>query len=305
MMDSKKRVLILGVSGLLGNNLAYCWRDLFDVSGIYHQHAVKIEGVETKLLNVLNEELLKEYVHWFKPDVIVNCAALANIDYCEDHPEEAKLLNVELVKKAVNAINGQNIKFIHFSTDNVFDGIKGEYTERDEINPINVYGHTKYAGEIEALKKEGAIVARTNIFGWNIQEKFSLAEWCINELSEKRIINGFTDVYFSSIYTFDLADILCEAIMRDIKGVYHMASSSSMSKYDYLVKIAELFKLDKRLIKPALVDNFPFKAKRAKNLSLCVSKLSGQLDSEIPPVVDSMNRFYSDNQVKIELHNEN
>ena len=305
MTDSKKRVLIFGVSGLLGNNLAYCWRDMFHVYGVYHQHAAEIEGVETKQLNALNEELLKQYIHWVKPDVIVNCAALANIDYCEENPDEAKLLNIDLVKKTVNAIKGKNIKFIHFSTDNVFDGTKGGYTENDAINPVNVYGHTKYAGELEALKNDGAIVARTNIFGWNIQEKFSLAEWCISELSEKRIINGFTDVYFSSIYTFDLADILHDALKKNIKGVYHMASSSSMSKYEFLVKVAELFKLDARLIKPALVEDFPFKAKRPRNLSLCVSKLSGQLEKKIPPVIDSLNRFYSDNYVTTGLHNEN
>jgi len=300
----KKRLLIVGVSGLLGSSLARCQRDDLDVYGIYHHHPVELEGVHTVGLDVLDDVLLKQYIDQIQPQIVVNCAALTNIDYCEQHPDEAKLLNVDLVRRIVQTIEGKSVKLIHISTDNVFDGEKGDYCEDDTVNPINVYGHTKYEGEIEALKHENTAVVRTNIFGWNVQEKYSLAEWCINELSQGNHIKGFTDVYFSSIYTFDLAQIIQEGIDKDLKGIYHIASSSSTSKYRFLVNIAELFALDPSLIEPVEVAEFGFKAKRGNNLSMSVSKATKVLEGSIPMINDSAAHFYRDRQVKVGKSNE-
>lgn len=296
-MKEKKRVLILGVSGLLGNNLAQAWRHDMDVYGSYHQHAVFFDGIKTLPLNLLDEKALRNEINTIRPDYLVNCAALTNIDYCEDHPEESRQLNVDLVRHLVEAIDEQSIKLIHFSTDNLFDGVKGNYTEVDDVSPTNVYGQTKYEGEIEALKHPEAVVARINIFGWNVQEKCSLAEWGIRELSRGKKIKGFTDALFCSTYTYDLAKILQQALDINISGLIHMVSSSTESKYDFLMTLADLFGFDQSLIEPTSLDAFDFRARRGKNLSLSVKKLSN-LINDIPTVKQSLYQFYMDSLAK-------
>jgi dTDP-4-dehydrorhamnose reductase len=209
------------------------------------------------------------------------------------------------VRQIVRAIDGRNIKFVHISTDNVFDGRKGDYGEEDAVNPINVYGRTKYEGEQEALKAPQSLVVRTNIFGWNVQYKYSLAEWCLNELSQGHRIKGFTDVYFSSLYTIDLAKIIREAMARDLRGVFHMAASSVVSKYRFLVDVAELFGFNASLIEPITLEEFPFKAKRGRNISMAVSKGRVALGITIPTVEESLRHFYFDYPLKIGVLGEN
>ena len=91
-------------------------------------------------------------------------------------------------------------------------------SEIQEINPQHYYGQTKLEGEYEALKNINALVLRTNIYGWNIQDKQSLGEWILSQLERRQTINGFVDAYFSSIYTFEFAKILDIAIKKNIRG---------------------------------------------------------------------------------------
>jgi len=141
-------------------------------------------------------------------------------------------------------------------------------------------------------------------FGWNIQNKHCLSEWIVDELSQDREIKGFTDVFFSSIYTKELAKLLEEALKKNLKGTYHFGGSTAISKYDFAVKLAELFDLNKDHIKPISVDEFDFKAKRGKNLSLSVSKLHDVLDKPVPSINDSLTCFHHERQVAVGMNNE-
>jgi len=162
------------------------------------------------------------------------------------------------------------------------------------VNPPNYYGRSKYEGELEALKRENTLVLRTNIFGWNVQNKYSIAEWILHELMGNREITGFNDVFFSSIYNFKLAKILELAINKDFAGIYNCASSTSASKYEFAVHIADCFNLDRNLIKPMSVDEYPLIAKRGKNLTLNVDKLAKALNCNLPSIEESIEDFHRD-----------
>jgi UDP-4-amino-4,6-dideoxy-N-acetyl-beta-L-altrosamine transaminase len=162
------------------------------------------------------------------------------------------------------------------------------------VNPQNYYGLSKYNGELEVLKKENSLIFRTNLFGWNIQEKYSIAEWILYSLKKKRQIEGFEDVYFSSIYTFDLAKILDIAIDKNLIGLYNCGSRTSLSKYEFALQIADYFNLGKDLIKPISIDHYNFKAKRGKNLTLNVNKLQEALNDNFPSISESIEAFYKD-----------
>lgn len=297
MAVDKKRVLITGVSGLLGNNLAYCLKDQYDILGLYNQHAVQISGIKTVKMDLAQAQgqQMRHMIKGFRPDVIIHCAALSDIDYCEKNQKSAYDTNVLGTRKLVESVKDRRTKFIYISTDAVYDNANGKpLCEEDPINPANYYGKTKYLGEQEALKADNSLILRTNIFGWNIQDKFSLAEWVIYELSCKREIHGFNDVYFSSIYTFDLAELIDRIIKKKLSGIYNLGSRSALSKKDFAITIADQLGLDTSLIVPISVDDFHFKAKRNKNLSLDIGKLKKDIKSDIPSINDSIDHFVRD-----------
>lgn len=295
MILSDYRILITGVSGLLGNNLAYYYSDKCTVLGLYNSHPITIRGICIEKLDLVSEyNKINMLVNEFNPTVIIHCASLTNIEECEIEKEVTKKVNVIATKGIVDSIYDKNIKLIYISTDAVYDGVKGNHSESDNINPQNYYGVSKYEGEIEALKHSNTLVLRTNIFGWNIQNKKSLGEWILDELNNGRIINCFKDAFFSSIYTFELAKVLVALMRSDLRGVFNCCSQDSCSKYEFAIMLATRFGLNTALINPISIDDFGFKAKRGKNLALNVNKLKKELDYELPTVGQSIGSFYTD-----------
>ena len=297
-MNDKKRLLITGVSGLLGNNLAWYFRDLYEVFGTYLEHPVNISGVMTRRCDVTvqadAEKLIKEY----RPHVLIHCVALTNLDRCEEDVAQCDRLNHGSIKNLVEAARGieKELKLVYISTDGVYDGQKGNFSESDPIAPQNHYGTTKYAGELEALKIKGALILRTNFFGWNIQDKDSLGEWVIKSLAAGKTIDGFTDAIFSSLYTLDLAHIIDLALKRDLAGVYNCGAHNSVSKFVFAQELAKVFGFDGSLIRPRSILDYPFKAKRGVNLSMNVGKLEQALGITMSTVEESIRRFYEDYQ---------
>ncbi len=288
------RLLITGVSGLLGNNLAYYFNKKYDVVGIYYSHPVNIKGVSTEKCNLLDINCIKKIISEFKPSVIIHCASLTNIDQCEIDKELTKEINVNATNNLVNATKDEDTKLIYISTDAVYDGVKGNYSEEDNVNPQNYYGLSKYEGELEVLEKKNSLILRTNIFGWNIQNKKSLGEWIVGELQAKRRINGFKDAYFSSIYTMELARIIDISINKNVTGVYNCGSIDSYSKYEFAMQIADCFGMDKTSITPISIYDFHFGVRRGKKLTLNVNKIKKVLNYKIPTLNDSIKAFYRD-----------
>lgn len=294
MSPFRQKLLITGVSGLLGNTLAYYFKDKYEVSGLYNDHPVNINGVRTEHCNMLDQDAVNHIVTRVNPSIIIHCASLTDVDKCDTERDLAKRINVLLTKNIVGSVADKDVKLIYISTDSVYDGIKGNFSEDDAVNPLNYYGLSKLEGEREIEKKKNSLILRTNIFGWNIQDKKSLSEWILGELQEGRQINCFKDVYFSSIYTLELARVIDIAIRKDLTGTYNCGASDSCSKYEFAQKIAEHFNLDRTLINPISIDEYNFTAKRGKQLSLDVNKLQKALDYKLPGIDQSVESFYKD-----------
>lgn len=291
----KKCMLITGLSGLLGNNLAYCLRDSYDILGVYHTHRIEMDGIRTMPADLTCGDGLRKIIKNFNPEVVIHCAAQANVDTCEDYQLEAEKINVMGTKYLIQSIKSDATKVIYISSDLVYDGVKGHFSEDDMVHPLNFYGETKCKAELEALKRKNSLIVRTNFFGWNVlEDKYSLGEWGIHELSHNNRIKGFADCQFSSIYTFELAKILDLAIQGNLSGIYNCASSTSLSKYDFLLRVASRLDLDKKLIESISVDVSGLRARRSKNLSLNVSKLAAALSINIPSIEQSIERFVED-----------
>lgn len=286
------KILITGVSGLLGNNLAMYLSGFSKVMGLYHHHAVSIPRVLMQKCDLCDSDEVSNTVNEFDPDVIIHCASLTNIDQCEETRDNTNIITTENIIGSIQP----SCYVVHISTDSVYDGVKGYFDESDPTFPCNYYGKTKLDSESLVLNHENSLVLRTNIFGWNIQDKQSIGEWILAEFDAKRSINGFNDAKFSSIYTFEIARIIEQAIDQKLKGVFNCASRNNCSKYEFALKIAEQFNLDKSLIKSISIDDHRFKARRGKNLSLNVTKLETTLDTKLPTIESSIEQFYRDYQ---------
>jgi dTDP-4-dehydrorhamnose reductase len=230
-----------------------------------------------------------------KPDWLIHCAALAILDQCEEDPLQARTLNADLPRELAIVCANRDIRFVHISTDAVFDGTKkGAYTETDEPNPQSVYSKTKLDGECGVQEANPqAIIARVNFYGWSLAGRRSLAEFFVNNLSEGSPVNGFTDVIFCPMLVNETARLLLEMLQKKLSGLYHVVGAQPMSKFQFGVEVARTFGLREDLISPRSVEGSGLTAKRSHNLWLSTHKLSTDLGHEIPSFSTGLGEFYT------------
>src|SRR5690349_9787830 len=288
------RLLITGVSGLLGINLATETMNEQDIIGIDRGKLVNapFQVIQEDLGDLTSIEPLLDAV---RPAWLINCAALADLDACEDRPDQAKILNTELPAALAKACKKRGISLVHISTDAVFDGQKsGFYTEQDETNPVNVYARTKLEGEqAVAAENPSAIIARVNFYGWSLSGRRSLAEFFHNNLTNNKSMSGFTDAIFCPMLVNDTARILVKMLKQGLTGLYHLVGPQSMSKYQFGVEVARRFNLKEGGISPRSIHTSNLSAKRSHNLSLSTNKLSTVLGEPMPEFSAGLDEFYT------------
>jgi dTDP-4-dehydrorhamnose reductase len=291
------KILVTGASGLLGLNLSLMEIGTHTIVGVDRS---KLADTPFELLkaDLLDTQAVRRILDTVRPDAVIHTAANANVDSCESDPEGARLLNAELPGELATSIARQGIRFIHISTDAVFDGTKNSvYTESDSPNPLGIYAQTKLDGEQNVLSANpNAIVARVNFFGWSLSGTRSLSEFFFNKLSAGEQCNGFTDVYFCPLFVGDLAETLIRMLDKSLSGLYHVVGSEALSKYDFGQRIARQFGFDESLVIPRSVEESGLKARRSHNLRLSIHKLSTALGTDIPGVSTGVGKFYTQHQ---------
>ncbi len=286
-------ILITGASGLLGASLVTRVHDLGnEVAGLYHQHPLQIPGVRTCRADLRDRRLISDLVTDLRPRTIIHCAAVTNVDWCEDHPLETERVNVEAAACLAEVAWVLKARFVYISTDSVFDGMRGNYTETDEPAPLNLYAKSKLRGEQEVLRRHpSALVVRVNIYGWNAQEKRSLAEWILGLLTAGKQVPGFTDVYFTPMLVNDLAEVLLAMLDEGMSGLYHVVGSERISKYEFARCVARTFGFDPRQVIPAALGEARLRAPRPLDTSLSTEKIAVALGRSMPDVGSGLRRF--------------
>ena len=278
------RLLITGASGLLGVNLA--WEAMqagHAVVGVTGQRELPGAPFPAFRADLTSPAAVESMWAQARPEAVIHAAALANVDACERHPDLAHRLNAEVPGEIAALAAADGIPLVHVSTDAVFDGARGNYTEDDAPNPLSTYARTKLAGEqAVAAKHPQAIIARVNFFGWSLSGQRSLAEWFVNNLSAGQPMNGFTDVFFCPLLANHLARLLLEALERGLSGLYHFTSPACLSKYAFGVALAQQFGYPHTLIRPASVEDANLTARRSHNLTLRSDKLAQALGHSLP-----------------------
>jgi dTDP-4-dehydrorhamnose reductase len=261
-----KRILITGADGQLGSCFSSIFKEKYEIL-----NPSEIE------FDITDKNKIDNFIKIYAPEVIINCAAMTDVDGCEDNIESAEQINALSIKNILSNFEGF---FLHISTDYVFDGGKGPYKEDDITNPINIYGKTKLLGEeiVRNNSKKWAIIRTNVLFG--IESKASFVSWVVNSLALNKPINVVDDQINNPIWINDFAKILDLVIAHDINGLFHIGSNTFCSRYDFAYLIAEVFNLDKNNIHPISTESLKQKAKRPLKSGLISKKLLLKLGIE-------------------------
>jgi len=270
------KIIITGSKGMLGKDVVNMLSQgegmtIFGLDRIAGKAQVNVEQIA---LDLTDFGLLRKIVKDIKPEIIVHCAANVNVDDCEKNKKYAYDLHVGSTD-ILASYKPDRVKFVYISTDSVFDGKKGSYGEESKPSPLNYYARTKFEGEKTSSRRNpNAIIIRTNIYGFNSYSKKSLAEWAIENLKNGNAINGFTDTVFNPVYTKQLARIIGKLLIGGrYAGILNIGCDDYISKYVFLLRMAEVFSFSGNLIKESSTAQVKMDVKRPKNTTLDINRL--------------------------------
>jgi dTDP-4-dehydrorhamnose reductase len=269
----KDKMLLVGGSGFLGLNWQH-YNTIYDISATYNSFlpSLKTNWIQFSY-NGSNIDDLKKIIYAVNPKVIVNCAATTNIDLCESNRSLSQTVNTNFPKELAILANTISTKFIHISTDHYKSKINLPRKEIDELFPINVYGETKLEAEKLILEEcPKALVIRVNFFGYGARRSPSLLDEILLNLSIGKKFYGFNDVFFTPVSIRELVVNVNKLIDKDLDGIFNIASSDVISKFEFAKKVCEIFEYNSDLIIESNSDFFKSRSKRPKYLALDATK---------------------------------
>ncbi len=271
------KILVIGGTGLVGNKIVEQARGKFDVHATYHGQLVKKSKFHK--LEVTDHRAVSKLIEELSPGAVINTSAFHQVDKCEADTELAKSVNVDAARNIAEVCASVGAHCVYFSTEYVFDGAKGGlYKEDDKPNPLSYYGQTKRMGEEAVLGVKGdSLVARTSvIYGWN-DSKLNFATWALGELENKKEVKIVDDQVGSPTLADNLAEAVLKAVENRKTGVYHMAGGEAIDRYNFTLILAEVFGLDKALVKPVKTAELKQRARRPLYAPLSVEKTEKEL----------------------------
>jgi dTDP-4-dehydrorhamnose reductase len=285
MENRQMKILITGSNGLLGRQLARIAVSRGLVVQCSDKDSADSDQENFTPLDLTDREAVLSTCNELRPDTIINCAALTDVDLCEREKELASSINAEAVLHLAEGSNAIRAHLIHISTDYVFDGKKGSYREEDDPNPINHYGLSKLDGEryVRSTAKRWSIARTSVLYGWGRENRLNFATWIIKGLMKGSRLDVVTDQFASPTLNTSLAKMLLELADRRLQGTYHLAGKDRIDRFSMAVKVAEQFNLDKTLLSPTTSDNLfrsRWSARRPMDSSLNVDKATEQLESK-------------------------
>lgn len=280
-----KTVLVTGSNGLLGQKLTEKVLkeggvNLVATSKGENRYPVK-EGYQYSTMDILNADEVRTVIEGYEPDVIIHTAAMTNVDTCHEQRELAYQLNVEAVDRLVKLCEEHNIQLVHLSTDFVFDGENGPYDELAAVNPVSYYGETKLKAE-ELIKNSKAkwVILRTILVYGIVSDmsRSNIVLWAKGALEKGQPLNIVNDQWRMPTLAEDLADICFLAIEHDAQGVFNASGKDLMSISELVARVADYWKLDKRLINEVSGDTLNQAAKRPLRTGFILDKAMTELN---------------------------
>jgi dTDP-4-dehydrorhamnose reductase len=284
-MPEKKRVLITGSNGLLGQKLTDIYAQIPEIAYMAtgvgpNRHPLK-EGYEYREMDITNPTIVMEVVGDLKPDCIIHTAAMTNVDTCELDHTGCDVLNVDAVDHLVEAANAVSAHFIHISTDFIFDGKAGPYGEDDAPNPLSYYGHSKLKSEEIVQKKavKWAILRTVLVYGL-VQDmsRSNIVLWAKSALEKGQEIKVVDDQYRTPTLAEDLAMGCRLAELHEAQGIFNISGKDLMSIYELVERVASRYHLSMAHVARIQSDTLNQPAKRPPFTGFKLDKAMTQLN---------------------------
>ncbi len=287
--------LVTGAQGFLGRN-----------AGAYlHTRVHALGQVRTAATSRIYEQLIPAdlrdieaigaLVRATRPDVVLHAAAISGHEKADADRAQAEAVNVHASAEIARACADIGARLVYISTDSVFNGARGNYSELDDPEPFSWYGESKLLGEthVRDLVADHLIV-RTNFFGWSETGRKSVLEFFVNSLRTQQHVRGYPDFVVTSIYAQLLIDAIWRLSAQGATGTFHVASSDARSKYEFGMSVAEQFGLDATLISREGPPPDAHTTSRARNLSLNTMKAAAVLGSPLPTQAEGIRQAVAD-----------
>ncbi len=285
-----KKILITGSNGLLGQKLVY---RLLTENGIEiiatskGDNRLRVQtGYVYHPLDITDEQAVKDVFSKYQPDVVINTAAMTNVDACETQQEACYKMNVDAVEYIINAMKAQdnNPHLIHLSTDFIFDGNNGPYRETDiPYPPHSVYAESKYQSE-KLVEKSGlrwAIIRTILVYGVvDFMSRSNIVLWAKDALSKGKTINVVDDQFRTPTLSEDLAEGCALAALKEAEGIFHISGKDFMSIIELVHQVADFWQLDNSLIHPSKTATLGQPAQRPLKTGFIIDKARKELGYE-------------------------
>lgn len=274
------KVLVTGVKGQLG----------YDVVNELTKRGMEAVGVDIDEMDITDAASVDKVIREAAPDAVIHCAAYTAVDAAEDNVELCRKVNAEGTQNIANVCRDLDIKMTYISTDYVFDGEGTRLWEPDdERNPLNIYGQTKYEGElaVQNTLDKYFIVRIAWVFGVNGK---NFIKTMLNLAKTRDTLTVVNDQFGSPTYTYDLSRLLVDMILTDKYGIYHATNEGICTWYEFAVEIFKQAGVDVKVL-PVSATEFPAKAKRPSNSRMSKEKLTENGFEKLPTWQDALRRY--------------
>jgi dTDP-4-dehydrorhamnose reductase len=275
------KILVTGGSGQLAD--AIFKTNEHEFHGTYHSHALSAGTIGHKL-DICDRDSVFSLMRTLKPECVVHCAAIRSVEECEKNKNAAWETNVLGTKNVADACIESGAKMIFISSDNVFDGKNGFYSEQDAPNPINYYGRTKAMGELLTMESEDFVIVRASIILGNHPQGF--LQSIINQIRQGNVAAA-TDMHSSPIIAQELADAILMLAKKNYMGIYHAGCEGKISRYEFVKQFA-----DSSLVKAVTAKELGFIAPRPLDTSFDTIKIK-QAGARISTIQETIRRAKS------------
>lgn len=289
------RIAITGASGLLGHALIASASPRHDIiAGIHSSELLDVGSIEQSLLDLTDTQSIRRFVEQSRPDYLIHSAAITDVDLCEREPKRAQLLNADATRLIVDAVRNLPTRVVYISTDYVFDGTAGPYSETDATNPINVYGKTKLEGElaIRSLDERGMIVRSASFLGHGGPERPTFAERMLETMRTNPPLKSAVDQISNVAPVDELAFGILRLIGSGGTGIWHIAHPRLISRYDLAVMLAKRAGLDaNRCVQRVAYESLGRTARRPLRSGLNCEKATSALGLTFRSLGESIVRY--------------